>query len=306
MIRFKQTIQFLAVAISLFVVSCNSDDSDPEPGPSDGQLIASVDGASFDSSDSNIVATLFNEVFAISALDPQTSEVITVSMLNPSVGTFDIGPNSSVMGSGAYSVAGGNAFLSVVEGGSGQLTITNLDLDNLLVSGSFQFVGVRDNNGVMETVTIEGGAFNNLPLTVEVVSAGDSSLNARVDGTFMNPNAVNAVEVTLQGNTTISISAVNSANFTTLGISMPADITPGTYDFDSLPLQGSIIGQYGINVGTSEAMSYISLDGSITITSYDPVAGTMEGTFFFTAGDLLGMDDTTFDITEGEFSVEIL
>jgi len=77
----------------------------------------------------------------------------------------------------------------------------------------------------------------------------------------------------------------------------------GTHDFELLPLPGALIGQYTPSLGGGNE-TFVSVDGTITITSYDMVTGIMEGNFEFTAGDFSGIDPTIHAITSGSFSVE--
>ncbi len=301
-------IFFFALVVASMVSGCNNSDDD-NPQPADGQLTVMIDGQQFTAQGEDVAAIFFNGDFNITARNTTTGEQLTITVQDASVGTFDLGENNGSNAS-AYNINGDDAFISHGEGGSGQITITTLDEENLLASGTFEMVLTRqffDTTGeiVTETVTMTEGRFQNIPLVIDIVGAGNSTLSADVDGAAMNPDAVTAIQVSLGGNTSIGISATNSTTLQNIGISLPADIEVGTYDFDSLPLPGSIIGQYSPELG-SGSTQFVSIDGTITISAYDPVAGTMEGTFEFTAGDFLGQDPTTYQITNGSFSVEIV
>jgi len=131
----------------------------------------------------------------------------------------------------------------------------------------------------------------------------EGQLVATIDGDALNADSVIALEVDLLGSTTLTITAINNTTNQNITLSMPADISVGTHDLESLSLPGAIIGQYTPNLGGGNE-TYISIDGTITITSYDTVTGVMEGNFEFTAGDILAIDNTTYSITNGSFSVE--
>lgn len=299
---------FILAVMAFSLVNCSDDDDGViENGAQSGELVAVIDGESFSASGVNVGAQIFNGIFNVSATDPSTQQTITITVSGASEGTFDLG--EGVNGSaGAYTIGGGNAFLSGFTDGSGTITITKLDTDNMLASGTFSFVGTRQEtvNGEIESVTITEGAFTDITLLDEVVGSSDSVMFAKIDGTDFNPEAVTALEITFQGQTTISISGLSNSTNQNIGITFPADLTVGTYDFDSLPLPGSVIAQYNPNLGGSQTTVFVSIDGSLTITEIDDTAGTIAGSFFFTAGDFIGQDDTTYEITEGTFTVSIL
>ncbi len=118
--------------------------------------------------------------------------------------TFDLSSAANSLNGDAYTLNGENAYLSNYEGGSGILIITKLDTENLLTSGTFEFVGVRESfdnneNVITETVTITSGEFNNLPLVTQVIGNPDSSLEANIDGDALNTDSVTALEIEFQG-----------------------------------------------------------------------------------------------------------
>ena len=250
-------------------------------------------------------AVLFNGTFNLTTSNSTTGETITITVSDAALDSFDLSSSASGQNGAAYIINQENAYLSVREGGSGTLTITKLDTENFLASGTFEFVGIResvdvDGNILTETVTVASGEFNNLVLVTQVIVEPNNSLEANVDDEALNADSVTAVAIDL--NTTLLITAINNTSNQNIAISMPADITVGTYDFSSLPTQGAIIGQYTPDLGASD--TYVSIDGTITITSYDAVSGLMEGSFEFTAGDFVIINNTTYSISDGNFSVE--
>jgi hypothetical protein len=296
----------LLVLLAATFTACNKDD-DTNNGDTaaEGQLVATIDGESYSSSSTNAGATFINGIFNVTAMNSATNEVITITVENASEGTFGLGPAS---GNGAaYTINQEDAFLSNAEGGSGTITITKLDTDNKLASGSFEFIGTREffnQAGEIETesVAISGGSFTDLTLVTEITGNANSTLNVDIDGTAFNPDAVTGIRVTFQGQNSITISAIKNSTSETVGITLPGDISPGTYNFDSLPLPGAIIAQYSISGGNQV---FVSIDGSITIDTFDEAAGVITGTFEFTAGDFLMQDPTTYAFTNGEFDVEL-
>ena len=294
--------------LSISFVGCSGDDDSNDSGVNEGQLVATIDGDLYSADGENASAALFNGIFNLTTTNSTSGETITITVSNASEDTFDLSSAANSLNGGAYTLNGENAYLSNFEGGSGTIAITKLDTENFLASGTFEFVGVResfDNDGniVTETVTITSGEFNNITLVTQVIGEPNNTLEANVDGVALNADSVTAIEIDLLGNTTLTISAINNTTNQNIALSMPSDITVGTHNFDSFPSIGAIIGQYTPNLGGGDE-SYFSLDGTITVTSYDTVSGIMEGSFEFTAGDFLGMDDTSYSITNGNFSVE--
>ena len=301
-------ILFLSL-LSISFVSCNEDDDSNESGVYEGQLEAIIDGVYYSADDSNASTALFNGTFNLTTTDQVTGETITITVSNASEDTFDLSNSANGLNGGAYTLNGENAYLSVAEGGSGTITITKLDTENFLASGTFEFIGARlsdDGNGnpITETVTITSGEFNDLVLVTQVIGEPNNTLEASIDGEALNADSVTAIEIDLLGNTTLTISAINNTSNQNIAISLPGDITEGTHDFDSLPLPGAIIGQYTPNLGGGNE-TYVSINGTITITSYDIVTGIMEGNFEFTAKDISEIgNETTYSNTNGSFSVE--
>jgi len=300
-------ILFLSL-LAISFVSCNGDDDSNDSGVNEGELVVTIDGVSNSADQINASTALFNGIFNMTSTNSATGETIIITVSNAEVGAFDLSSSANNLNGGAYTLNGENAYLSNYEGGTGSINITKLDTENLLASGTFEFIGVResldiDGNIITETVTITNGEFNDLTLVTQVIGDPNNSLEVDIDGDALSADSVNAIEIEFQGNTTLNISAINNSTNQNVAITLPSDITIGTHDFESLPLPGAIIGQYTPNLGGGNE-TYVSIDGTITITSYDSGTGVMEGTFEFTAGDFLGIDPTTHTLTNGSFSVE--
>ncbi len=184
-----------------------------------------------------------------------------------------------------------------------EIKITELDS----ASGTFSFTATRqtvDGNGeiVTETVEITNGAFNNVDLAT-TIAGGNSTLVAKVDGDDLNADSVTALEISFGGNTTIAITANNNTTKQNVSLSFPADVTPGTYNFSGA--FSDYVGQYNPSLGGG-TNNYVSETGTLTITAIDLNAGTVDGTFSFTAKRLDPNDpDVTYEITAGSFSAEI-
>lgn len=295
--------------ITLLAVGCSDDDSNNDNNAitaAEGELVANVDGEQFTAS-TQVGATFFGGTFNLTAIDPSTQETITITVVDAGEGTFDLGDVNQENGADFMVEGEDNSFVSVAEGGSGQIKITNLDLENKKVSGTFNFVATREmiegEEIIVESVEVTEGSFNNIDLSTTVAGDSDSTLDAKVDGNDINPDSVTAVELSVGGNTTITITAINNATGQNVGLSFPGDFTVGSYEFTGG--FSDYKGFYTPNLG-GETNQYFSESGMLTITSYDSDTGVIEGTFNFSAKRLDPNDpDVTYEITEGSFSVEI-
>ncbi len=301
----KQLMKFSVIAfLAILAVGCSkNDDSNGDNGAGDGELVAKIDGNEFKAS-TQVGATLYAGTFNITAIKPSTGETIVITVSNAEEGVFDLGPDANAQSGAVYMISGQDAYGSVGEGGSGQIKITKLDVNNETASGTFSFTAVRqsvdaDGNIITETVEITNGAFTNIDLAT-TIPGGNSTLEAKIDGEDLNADSVTAVEITFGGNTNIAIAANNNTTNQNLSLSFPGDITVGTYDASS-----GFVGMYNPSLGGG-TNNYAAETGTLTITAIDLTAGTVEGTFSFTAKRLDPNDpDVTYEITDGSFSVEI-
>jgi hypothetical protein len=301
----KQLMKFSVIAfLAIMIIGCSKDDdSNNDNGAGDGEFVAKVDGNEFKVS-TQVGATLYAGTFNITAIKPSTGETIVITVSNAGEGTFDLGPNANAQSGAVYMISGQDAYGSVGGGGSGQIKITDLDVDNKTASGTFSFTATRqtfDGNGeiITETVEITDGAFNDITLAT-TIPGGNSTLVAKVDGVDLNADSVTALEITFGGNTNIAITANNNTTKQNLSLSFSDKLTVGTYDASS-----DFVAMYNPSLGGG-TNNYAAQTGTLTITAIDLNAGTVEGTFSFTAKRLDPNDpDVTYEITAGSFSAEI-
>lgn len=305
----KQLMKFsLITFLTILVVACSSDDdSNNNTGASDGEFVAKIDGSEFRVS-TQVAATLYNGIFNIAAIKASTGETITITVSNAEEGTFNLGPNSNTLSAAIYMINGEDAYGSAGEGGSGTIKITNIDLDNKTVSGTFNFTAIRQTFGdngeiITEIVEVNNGAFNNIDLSSSIPGNSNSTLSAKIDGNDLNAGSVRAMEIPFQGTPNISIIANNNSTHQHLSLMFPKSITPGTYNFTGS--FSNYIGFYNPNLGGG-TNNYTAESGTLTITSYNTTAGTIKGTFKFSAKRLDPNDpDITYEITSGSFTAEI-
>lgn len=169
-------LSFLLLFAAITFVSCDDeqlegeffvtpDGSDPIENNNTGSITAQINGSGFSASGQFANASFQSNVFSIAGAG-SSGELVVVSISGANIpGTYDIGPGS--LGSGVYTPGSGqNASISNFEGGSGSLTITELDLTNLLASGSFQFTAI--NSLTEESTVITNGVFTNLSVQTSV------------------------------------------------------------------------------------------------------------------------------------------
>lgn len=171
-------------------------------------------GASYIEASNTLVITGVNE-----------TRTIQISIVNPEPGTFELGANSTFETYAFYEIEGQDPYTTLLtEGGSGTVTITTLDFENNIVSGTFSFIAGRDAGS--ETVTVEEGYFNQINITAGVPGSDDDYMNAFIDGI-----AFSADDITIITTEMIAIQGINTLTGEALFFNFPADLEPGTYNF---------------------------------------------------------------------------
>jgi hypothetical protein len=194
------------------------------------------------------------------------------------------------------SVSVTNDSWSTVEGddpalAGGWLNIAKIDKVKKTMSGSFQFKLYREMDST--TLTITEGVFENLSYTTTLPPASATdTFRVKINGTSWNPASL----VGLVNFGSISVVANEASLNKTVGLTMPADITTGSYTFDFLG--GQYIGAYNPNPTTTLA----STSGTLTILEHNTSTKRIRGNFNFVAEPVLG--GTGVNLTEGYFSVK--
>lgn len=162
----------IVLFIVLIAVSCSSDGDDSVTvlNAEDGEMVARVNSNNFTSIDVTTTAAMISGVLNLTGVN-SNGDTIAISVNNfDSEGTFDLSEFNTVARS-IYLPSGDTTFfLSINEGGSGSITVTDLNVGDKVISGTFSFIGVRQNtsdpnNPLMETVEITDGVFTNVSIT---------------------------------------------------------------------------------------------------------------------------------------------
>lgn len=288
-----------------------------------GQFKAQIDGVEFIASIAEAILTTEN-VLVLTGTNTLTGQTITLTSEDV-VGAevFNLISGSGTQNAGVYQVGVTAPYTTAsAVGGSGQLTIAELNTTDLTVSGTFSIIGKRtqldangdpvlDGNGdpIIETVTITPGVFNAIPYVINDTGGGGSGgggggdpvdeFYALVDGVEFPDNMIATTVVDVGAEKMVNIVATTASN-AKIRIDLPFFLGEGTFSMEPLSDGTKIISLYNSNTGGENLTSN---PGTITITEFDTEAGLVIGTFSFTGTDPLGGDPTIVEITEGSFTV---
>lgn len=239
-------------------------------------------------------------VMNITGLRGSNQESIILTMNGTTPGTYELGVQDGVfVNGGTYSEANGssNVWLALTDGmtAQGEIVVTEIDTENMTISGTFQFTGTNPIS--QESKEFMNGIFQNISFTDDLGenTGGQNEFFANVDGVEFVEDAVTGNFSNLAGMTSISINATKNS-LETIGITLPGDITPGTYDFQSF---STPLAQYNLS-----ATDIYTGDGTVTITTHDTATNKIIGTFEFTATPVTGGTGTgSYEVTEGSFDI---
>ena len=174
----------------------------------------------------------------------------------------------------------------------GAVTITAIDRVNKTMSGSFKFKVYRITDSTGKKIT--EGVFEKLSYTTTLPAASSTdTLTVKTDGGQWTAQSIFAV--TFGGGTLISGTASNLSR--SVGLQVPAGVAAGTYDFTFF---GDYIGTYA-----PDAVTTLMADpGKITIIEHNLTTKRIRGSFYFKAIPIPGTTGTTYNLTEGYFSVK--
>jgi hypothetical protein len=280
-----------ATLMSILFSSCSDDDSDKSPVAPAGNIIATVDGTSWEASGIAIIGN--NSISVGGQSGGKTVQITTFK--DDVVGTYEVKgigalttytPEAMV----AYETSGSFAsasiyFDNVVAVGS--VTITEIDEVNKTVSGTFHSKVKSFTDGT--TAEITAGSFTKVPYTTEITT---STMSAKIDGVQFNAHVV----VSANGMGTLVLNGETLGGQQIITISVPETIAVGTYTFGELGFSD----QY--TTYTANGKTYASVSGTLKITAHNKVTKHIEGTFTFSA-EPFGFEADNVSATEGVFSI---
>lgn len=294
----KLLISALA-SLALLVTSCSGDGDGGSA--STGSLSATIDGQSWSTNITVASLSSFD-------IDGTTTvfQVIATKMDQTSL-TINLPVEDLTVGSHVYSGFGAGGSLSYAstsdlydsgdDGGTFTINITDIDLENGRISGTFS--GTLISFGGGQTVTITDGEFNNILLiSNSFYSDGTMSLSRNAGSVFQMDENQEDGKYLLLGqsdiNDALSLYGYNSTLTSDFGIyivSMPLNVQPGTY---SLTSDDGFAAALSSN---NDEPEYTITGGNITITSHN--GNNLVGTFNFTANN----GSATVNVSNGSFNV---
>ena len=270
-------------------------------GDPDGSLLAIVNGlgdcfypatfqVDFDGQTfvaDNAIAAIADGVLTITGERGNNGETVTIVVNRTTPGTYQLGLENSnnEVNLATYENETGDTWQSFTDGNMslGEVALTEIDFDELHLSGQFQFTGYHTTSNEIKEFT--NGIFVNIPFTKE------NEFFAKVDGVeFVDINIVPYMS-------NFEIVGLNAQNVegATIDIAVSINIIPGTYNFAVFP--GLPAGEY-----TPSLEDFHYGEGTLTITTHNQESKLLIGAFEFTAEPFLtGVG--TYEITEGSFCI---
>jgi hypothetical protein len=303
--QFMKKITLLAsLALMLGLVACNNDDDrddspPPPPVKMEATRINGTTGVETDWSISNPKATIsFLTGATITGFDEESGEMMTISLPSFQEGFYSsIGPLTAGGISTYLRQTGGVQYTTGISvSGSQQeathvIEITSIDTVKSTFNGTFTLLLFNPLGLPNDFYFFDQGIFENVPYEEEEFTFGDSSLSASIDGAPYTAEFVTVFN--LGGSLSITSTAANSS----ISLSFPSNITPGTYGIGFSSANPDHVGSVGVNM-----TPLIATDGTLVITSNNAASGVATGTFEFEAAD--GSGGTPVNVTNGVFSIE--
>ncbi len=261
------------------------------PVTGSGSFTATIDGVKFIA---NKASGAVKSIGAIAIVGQSvTGEQIVLRVADSGVYKYTLDINSFT-NVGAYSKDSAYSY-STIEGSTlaqsgGTLSITSIDTVKKTMSGTFSMKVYRQFDDKQKNIT--EGVFINIPYTTDALPPVNvtDTFQVKIDGTAFP--VVSIIGVSFYGKISISSSDQNIGK--TVAVTVPSNVTAGSYTFSTFG--PDYIGQY--NVGTT----YMSASsGTVTILEHNTTTKRIRGNFNFSAKEIGGTQSA--NLTEGYFSV---
>jgi hypothetical protein len=294
----KRTFIYSLVLLACGFAACKKEYSIEGTGNLNANFTAVIDGNQWAALQTRESATIIQGVINLTGISNDDQQIsITISDTLP--GTYLL--NQQSLSTGAYEDIDSSSLYaySTNQGqdttqAGGEVTITEIDPIHKTLTGTFSFKVYRELDGSQKSITM--GVFTDIPYTnTPPPAAKTDTLVADIGGAgFSGENiqaSINAGHLSIAG---LSLNASQ-----TIGLMMPANVTPGTYPLDGSNLNYSALYSAIVNSTTE---GFISTQGTLVIQANDQVAMRVKGTFLFTGTDATNTASTVA-ITNGFFSV---
>lgn len=219
------------------------------------------------------------------------------------VGTFDMEALSD--GTKLISLYNSNTGGENLTSNPGTITITRFNVIAGIIEATFEYTATDPLNVDPSVQEVTEGSFK----VDYIVEEGETitSFTAEIDEEPFNPDSIVVQETTFNSVDRFSITVVQTnleGENLTMGLFFPKDIEEGTYEMTNLLIDGTeVFAQYSPDFGNT--VDFRSLSGVLTIIDYDQDSGIIQGSFSFTATDILNQDENIYEITNGEFTIEL-
>jgi hypothetical protein len=286
--------------MAVSVISCSKEKSTEsgQGGPVTGSLKMKIDGQQWVANKS-AGATILAGYIVITGLSNDNRNFL-IQLEDNGIATYQLDQQS--LGAAALTDANDPSGITYstnqgtgASDAGGTVIVTKIDQVNKTISGTFSFKMFREDDN--KQVTITEGSFENLKYTTELPpnNGADADFKVKINGTLWTAQVVNGAV----SDNKLLISAASTDLTKTVILTMPANVTAGTYDFSPI---GSYVGFHSSGP-VSAPLVYASLSGKLIITEHNTSTKTIKGTFNF-----IGTDGGTgtVQLTEGSFTVKYL
>ncbi len=230
-------------------------------------------------------------------------KTITITLQDSGVRTYALTQTALNAGVLSDSSAGTISFTSNgsadTSKAGGSVNVTVIDTVRKTISGTFRFKVYRATDSSSRSIT--EGVFNNLSYAVTLQQpSGTDTFRVKVNGVDFPYASVNAVRLTTPIDI-VSVTASTANIAKSVGITLPGNVTVGTYNF--APLGFDYIGQYNINTTATSGIYMSSYTGTVEVLEHNLSTKRIRGNFSFKAKTLLPPPDSA-NLTAGYFSVK--
>ena len=305
----KRLFNHLILSLGLLsFISCQKevdpgiiDDQNP-PQQVTGNLKAKVDGAQWVANTAS-GATRMLGLISIGGKSTD-KKTLAITLVDSGVHTYRLDNNSLNAAAWVDSTMQNPLNFTTNQGinpgdAGGTVTITSIDQVNKKISGTFSFKMYRQFDGLQRTFT--EGSFTDLTyLTSLPPTSSNDTFKVKIAGTLWTaPVVMGAVAPAIPPMAPqLGITGTTTDGTKSVGVIVPANITPGTYTFDLFG--ATYLGLY--NPSTDPSQSQAAMSGTLTILSHNTSTKRIRGNFNFHAEALLNPLLNT-ELTEGFFAV---
>lgn len=176
---------------------------------------------------------------------------------------------------------------------AGTADITAINTAEKTISGTFSFKALRETNTA--SINITEGTFTNIPYVDGAIlppSAATDTFHVKINDSLFTPNSISGNAIPF--NHTLMIQGSNSTAVKTVAITVPDNITAGSYSMEGFTY-------FGLYNDSTNSLGSVS--GTLKILEHNTAAKRIRGNFNFKAENVLD-PNIAARISEGYFSVK--